>query len=538
MGYGSSDFPFPGLPSLHYAPGGFPDFMGASLLETGTRWVVNQPLPQLDVNRLMQLAQTMCQVPTVLLVLKLDTTPRYAIASQIGWPFVRSAEPLARPLFERVESHFSGEARVVQGTVQVAANETSKIQRLSHFRFWAGIALGGEGPMGGALLLLDTQPRTLNAEQLDMLRLIAGQLTALVEPIAPEYPIALGHPSIAALKNTVERLQHLNALSCWMQACITQSELFDSLAEWIQPLMPGCSGRVLLSSPVDAQMAVAAQWGEWPSSAERCMTIFCPVMGSEQPQAKCSRLCHEVHPELVVCPHLPTITHIPSLGAHYCAPIMTTDRMALGALAFWQPHADALPTELLSIAEAIAQQLAFTLWRLQHIEDLQQRSIRDPLTGLFNRRYLSETLPHLLHRALRGNQCVSLILLDLDHFKRLNDQFGHLAGDQVLRDFSLFLKGFVRGTDIACRYGGEEFILILPQAPLEKAQERAERIRQGLHYISMNYAGRNLGNVTLSAGVATFPQHGETADMLIAAADQAMYQSKVQGRDRVTVFGQ
>ena len=96
----------------------------------------------------------------------------------------------------------------------------------------------------------------------------------------------------------------------------------------------------------------------------------------------------------------------------------------------------------------------------------------------------------------------------------------------------------MRGTDIACRYGGEEFILILPQAPPEKAYERAERIRQGLHYISMTYAGKNLGNVTLSAGVATFPRHGDTADVLIAAADQAMYQSKVMGRDRVTVFGQ
>ncbi|MBD2158053.1 MULTISPECIES: GGDEF domain-containing protein [unclassified Leptolyngbya] len=495
---------------------------------------MNQPLQQFDVNRLMQLAQATCQVPTVLLVLKLGTTPRYSIASQIGWPFVRSAEPLARPLFERVESHFSGEARAIQGTVQTAASRTSKIQRLSHFRTWAGIGLGVDGQMMGALLVLDTQPRTLNADQLDMLSLIAEKLTRLIAPIAPAYRISPEPPSGTTPKNTLEQLHHLNAMSCWMQSCITQAELFQSLAEWVQPLIPDCSGRILLSHALDVHMTVAVEWGEWPSSAESCVTVFCPVMRTEQAQFKCSRPCRD-RPINLAHPNTPTALPPPS-GSQYCVPITTMDQVVLGALAFWQPQTDKLPAELLPMGEAIAQQLALTLWRLQHIDELQQRSIRDPLTGLFNRRYLAETLPHLLHRALRGQHLVSIILLDLDHFKRLNDQFGHLAGDQVLRDFSLFLKGFVRGTDIACRYGGEEFILILPQAPLEKAQERAERIRQGLHYISMHYAGKNMGNVTLSAGVATFPRHGDTADILIAAADKALYQSKLNGRDRVTVF--
>jgi len=124
-------------------------------------------------------------------------------------------------------------------------------------------------------------------------------------------------------------------------------------------------------------------------------------------------------------------------------------------------------------------------------------------------------------------------MIDLDHFKRFNDTFGHDAGDVLLRELGQLLQSNVRGSDIACRYGGEEFALILPDANLATAQERAERIRKSAKYLDLKHAGQALGAVTLSVGVATFPEHGDTPFLLVRAADQALYRAKAAGRDRV-----
>ena len=176
---------------------------------------------------------------------------------------------------------------------------------------------------------------------------------------------------------------------------------------------------------------------------------------------------------------------------------------------------------------------ALVLNNVQLREALHEQSIRDPLTGLFNRRYLEETLTRELARVVRQESSLGIVMIDLDRFKHYNDTFGHVAGDALLRQLGQFLQRHVRREDIACRYGGEEFILILPNASLEAAQKRAEYVRQRVKEMNFQGVPSELYEVTLSIGVAAYPQHGSTGDIVVQAADAALYQAKQEGRDRV-----
>jgi two-component system, cell cycle response regulator len=164
------------------------------------------------------------------------------------------------------------------------------------------------------------------------------------------------------------------------------------------------------------------------------------------------------------------------------------------------------------------------------------QAIRDPLTNLFNRRHMEETLERELGRARRLRVALSVLMLDLDHFKRFNDRAGHPAGDAMLRELASLLQARTRREDVACRYGGEEFILILPGMTLEIARRRGEELRQAVGDFHMSYQGQPLGRITLSVGVACFPEHGTTGEELLGAADEALYWAKEQGRDRVVVY--
>lgn len=178
--------------------------------------------------------------------------------------------------------------------------------------------------------------------------------------------------------------------------------------------------------------------------------------------------------------------------------------------------------------------IGFDITQRKHMEQLlKEQAIRDALTGLYNRRYLDETLPRELQRAGRHQQTVGVIMLDIDHFKQFNDSYGHDAGDQMLRAVGDFLRHHTRGDDIACRYGGEEFILVLPGASLEATWQRAEDIRNGLQSLAIAYHECTLKPITASLGIALYPVHHSTADGIIKAADQALYRGKRDGRNTV-----
>lgn len=173
--------------------------------------------------------------------------------------------------------------------------------------------------------------------------------------------------------------------------------------------------------------------------------------------------------------------------------------------------------------------------RQQLLSKLNEQVITDPLTGLNNRRYLMDFLQRELERARRSNTPVAAIMLDIDYFKRINDAFGHSAGDFVLQEMARLLNQHIRGSDMVCRYGGEEFLLILPGATLEGTRQRAENIRALVKTLNLQFNNRSLGIITVSLGIALFPDHAATGDALIQAADEALYESKEAGRDRVSV---
>jgi diguanylate cyclase (GGDEF)-like protein len=166
---------------------------------------------------------------------------------------------------------------------------------------------------------------------------------------------------------------------------------------------------------------------------------------------------------------------------------------------------------------------------------LREQSIRDPLTGLFNRRYLEETLNRELARAKRHDLPLSLVMLDIDHFKTLNDTHGHLAGDEVLRGLASLIMESCRGDDLACRYGGEEFLLALPGMSLESAMQRAEQWRGLIEDTGFAWQDKIL-SITVSMGICAFPEQANDPAHLIANADQALYQAKEAGRNRVAAF--
>jgi diguanylate cyclase (GGDEF)-like protein/PAS domain S-box-containing protein len=185
------------------------------------------------------------------------------------------------------------------------------------------------------------------------------------------------------------------------------------------------------------------------------------------------------------------------------------------------------------LATTFGDHLALALANLRLRARLQTQSIRDPLTGLFNRRYMEESIEREFARAKRHDTPLSVIMVDIDHFKQFNDSHGHRAGDAALVAAGSLLQRMIRAEDIPCRYGGEEFALILPDATADQAALRAEEIRRALAELALEHTGESLGYVTLSAGIADFPSHGVSAEEIIHAADRALYRAKHNGRNRV-----
>jgi diguanylate cyclase (GGDEF)-like protein len=183
---------------------------------------------------------------------------------------------------------------------------------------------------------------------------------------------------------------------------------------------------------------------------------------------------------------------------------------------------------------AIPQPIRATTLQLR--EQLRQQSIRDPLTGLLNRRYLEETMERELARSARNGQPLAVVAIDVDHFKRFNDTHGHEAGDHVLVELARLLRDSVRNTDIACRYGDEEFVLLMPDSPRSVAIERVEALRTQVSALRLQFGASQHEPLTISIGLATAPQDGNRADVLLRNADTALYAAKAGGRNRLVVY--
>ena len=183
------------------------------------------------------------------------------------------------------------------------------------------------------------------------------------------------------------------------------------------------------------------------------------------------------------------------------------------------------------LAEAFARRIAVALANLHEQEALRARAVRDSLTGLFNRRWMKETL----NRCSRNCVQTGVIVADVDHFKSYNDRWGHAGGDALLQHLARLMQRIFREQDVVCRLGGEEFVIIVPDASFEDLREGAERLVEESRRMAVHLDGQLLGTITVSAGIALTPHHATTAEELISAADRALYAAKSAGRDRVAI---
>jgi diguanylate cyclase (GGDEF)-like protein len=222
----------------------------------------------------------------------------------------------------------------------------------------------------------------------------------------------------------------------------------------------------------------------------------------------------------------PIVAGPPNVVFYAGAPLVNDAGYALGTLCVLDHVPRALNAARREMMEILARQVVMQL-------ELRNEGARDVLTGLYNRRQMLDTLARELARARRNGTRVSLGLIDVDHFKRFNDTYGHAAGDRVLEASGKLLAAQVRNDDVACRFGGEELAVILPGSKLADATRRIEQVAHKFRTMKVRMGRRDLPGITVSAGVAEFPRHGDTLESLLAAADAAMYQAKAGGRDRV-----
>ena len=316
----------------------------------------------------------------------------------------------------------------------------------------------------------------------------------------------------------------LNEMSHLLQVCQTAEEAYRIIADLSNQLFPRTAGALYMVNTARTLVSPVASWGELPSAERMFAPDDCWALRRGQ-----------THP-LREDQAMPRCFHLaePLPAVSYCLP-MQAQGETLGVLHVQSRHEENLDEAKRQLAYTVVEQAGMALSNLRLREALREQSIRDPLTGLYNRRYMEEVLKQQLSRVTRQLHPLGIIMIDIDHFKLFNDTHGHAAGDALLRELGRFVQSHIRGEDIACRYGGEEFTLIMPDASLEAARQRAELLRQEAKQLRLRDAGQSRQAITLSAGVAIYPQHGRTIETVLRAADAALYRAKQEGRDRVIV---
>ena len=320
----------------------------------------------------------------------------------------------------------------------------------------------------------------------------------------------------------------ISRMNDFLQTSANEVEAYAVITEAVMKLFPDDSGAVFVLNASRDMLETTLAWG----AIQAPHLVFPPVdcwaqrrgqshgvLGHEQ---RCAHVIADGH--MYVC--LPLLAQGETLGI-----LHLVDGMARNDEAD-EPRM----VEKCKLAKILADNIGLGITNLKLRETLRNLSIRDPLTGLFNRRYMEEALAQEQHRAQRNKDQVAVIMIDIDHFKAFNDTFGHDGGDAVLRSLGAFLQKQVRGSDIACRYGGEEFVLILSPATEEGARQRAQTIREGAAQLRVNHANRELTGITLSLGMAMFPEHASETVTILKAADLALYAAKAAGRDRVVTY--
>src|SRR5688572_29597247 len=321
-------------------------------------------------------------------------------------------------------------------------------------------------------------------------------------------------------------MQLLNRMNDLLQSCVTLPEAYRVITLSAGDLFPGQNGCLAVFNGRDRPLETVACWGpemlmEPSFSLENCWAL------------RRGQLHEVLDPQVgLVCQHFIKTPETP----YICLPLMVQGE-TLGVLCVMDNAARRSQHQLglQQLAVTVGETVKLALANLKLRDELRQQAIHDQLTGLFNRRYLDETLPRDLHQAQRRNTPLCLVMLDIDGFKEFNDTFGHGAGDAILRGCGNVLRDRLRKSDISCRYGGDEFVLVLHDSSVADTQERLEQIRLLISALKIHYGEQVLGSITLSVGIAQALEHSTSASELLRAADEAMYAAKQAGRDRIVV---
>lgn len=329
--------------------------------------------------------------------------------------------------------------------------------------------------------------------------------------------------SLLQLQSETENSKLLNDIQADLQICANAGEAFKVTAAYLQKLIPGSAGTVFAVDGTRNLMEIGATWGGQEHASARIYSAedCCAVRGG-RPHSHLEETCG------LACRHFAG----PDPDAYICFPLSALgETLSLLNVSAGSP-AQFTPSRL-TLIQQIGEYTALRLANLKLREKLQDQSIRDPLTGLYNRRFLETTLEQQLRRSGEADTGTGIIMADIDGFKSFNDTFGHEAGDHVLKEIGALLRHSVRGEDIVCRYGGEEFLTVIPDSSPESVCERAELMRSAISRLELEHQGRPLGKITASFGVS-FSQAGSlTSDMLLRHADEALYIAKRSGCDCV-----
>ncbi len=334
------------------------------------------------------------------------------------------------------------------------------------------------------------------------------------------------HSSMRALEQHNKEISTINQLSILMQRSTKLTKIFEVIEKFAEKLFPNCVGMIhLYKSP--GQPSSMVQWGEWPFNLLVVVeSVFATTVESEkrgysQNKTICNLLQKQLNDAKL---------NIETL----CLP-MNVQNESIGFFSLFFLDGQVVPEGSRSLARGFVERVTLTVSNIQLREELRYQSTRDPLTGLYNRRYMEQVFENELRRAIRRNYALSLIMMDIDYFKPINDTLGHEVGDIVLKAVAKFLKKHMRQEDVICRIGGDEFVILLPQTKAKDAFHRANFLRISCNEIPKDplIVEYDIGTLALSFGVSSYPMHGDDPSELLRAADYALYYSKNHGRNQV-----
>jgi diguanylate cyclase (GGDEF)-like protein len=374
-----------------------------------------------------------------------------------------------------------------------------------------------------------------------MLRLAQGDLDFAIDGRQRAHELAEMARAVEVFHTTlVERQKRnretrlLSDLNEWLQSCNSLGELYQMVAEFLGRLLPGCAGSLYIYANSRDVLESAKAW-----NGGKMMPAMHPddcwglrrgrpyTFGENEIDFRCSHVDPSMQSEYCC---IPILAHGETIGL-----LNLEFRCDTGS------EGEALRKEANGeqrrLGLVCAEQISLAIANVKLRDQLRDQSIRDVLTGLFNRRYMLETCRREFSRAARTDQSISILSIDIDHFKKYNDNHGHDAGDLVLRAVGNCLENLFRNEDIPCRFGGEEFVVILPGADADAALRRAEQLRSKVEDIVVRYLEKNLPRITVSIGVAVFPDAGDNPQVVLKAADEALYRAKERGRNRVELSG-